>query len=193
MTRLASRRCCSSACGIATLAKFDPVGEEQVVGADRALLVVALLALPGRVALPRVDHRAREVVGEGGGLARRPRRRCAASPPGSAWACRRRSAASRRSVAPQAVKRFAVPWNWIVSPVIPAPGRRAGVHLQVGVGQRAAAGAVTPSRPASLASGRMAIRLPPPLTHVLEHRRLRVGERGLGEDHDAVGRRAWWR
>ena len=55
---------------------------------------VALLPGPGRVALARVDHRAREVVGERGGLA--GAHDCAASRPGSTSASRRPSRASRR-------------------------------------------------------------------------------------------------
>ena len=59
------------------LVEVDPVGldvaglrpEEQVVGADRRDLPVALLARPGRVALAGVDDRARQVVGERGRLA----------------------------------------------------------------------------------------------------------------------------
>ena len=50
------------------LAHVQPVAEEQVVGADRLGLAVALLPCPGDVALARADHRAREVVGECGGL-----------------------------------------------------------------------------------------------------------------------------
>ena len=64
------------------LVEVDPVrlriarrgAEEQVVAADRGD-AVALLPGPGRVALARVDDRAREVVGERGGLAAVPSRR----------------------------------------------------------------------------------------------------------------------
>ena len=56
--------------------EVDPVGEEQVVGAQavrvgRRVGEIALLAHPRRVALARVDHRLRQVVGEGSGLAAR--------------------------------------------------------------------------------------------------------------------------
>ena len=65
--RLTSSRCCSSACGIAILLVLIQCAVEHVVRAD-AGHAVALLACPGRVALARVNHRAGEVVGEGGSL-----------------------------------------------------------------------------------------------------------------------------
>ena len=42
---------------------------------------------------------------------------------------------------------------------------------------------VSPSRPASFLSGRIAIRLPPPCTQLVEERDLGVAERAGAEDH----------
>ena len=73
--RFASRRCCSSACGIATLSRFTQSGWTSPAwrrrrgrrsGSGRG--AVALLPGPGRVALARVDDRTGEVVGERGRL-----------------------------------------------------------------------------------------------------------------------------
>ena len=74
--RLASSRCCSSACGIATLSRSTQSGCGSPAAAPKnrsseriGATAVALLAGPGRVALARQHDRAREVVGERGGLA----------------------------------------------------------------------------------------------------------------------------
>ncbi len=74
MIMLASSRCCSSACGMATLFRSIQSGwsrrriaVEKIIGADRRY-PVALLSDPGRVALAGVDDGARQVEGEGGGL-----------------------------------------------------------------------------------------------------------------------------
>ena len=76
------------------LAGVDPVREEEVAGAQRGgRRVVALLIDPVRVALAGVDDRARQVVREGGGLARR--RPCATSRPGRPAACSRRRRGAR--------------------------------------------------------------------------------------------------
>ena len=64
-TTFASRRCCSSACGMATRSRSTYVGEEEVVRPD-GRRAVALGPGPRRVALARVDDRARQVVRERG-------------------------------------------------------------------------------------------------------------------------------
>ena len=70
------------------------------------------------IALARVDDRAREVVGERRGLRRR--RRCAASRPGLRRRRARARVERRDASRPRRVQRSAVPWNCIVSPVMPA-------------------------------------------------------------------------
>ena len=177
--RLASRRCCSSACGIATLLRSQPVGRRTGRRSGSRLgLAVALLAGPGEVALARVDDRAREVVGEGGGLA--AGRADAAQGDGgvarSRW--RRRSTASPPRGAPAERVGSAVPWNCIVSAVMPAPGAERRRDPQVAVGQLAGVGAqaeqageprVGPHRDEVAA-----------VVHpVGQQRRLGVGQRGL--------------
>ena len=76
--RLASRRCCSSACGIATLSRSTQSGwtSPGLAPKKRSSERIGWSAVPsrsspgpGRVALARLDDRAGEVVGERGGLA----------------------------------------------------------------------------------------------------------------------------
>src|SRR3989442_10429439 len=59
----------------------------------------------------------------------------------------------------------AVPWNWIVWLTIPAPGPEALTSRYASLSVDAAS--VSPSRLASCLSGRIAIRLPPPFTLVV--------------------------
>jgi len=63
-------------------------------------------------------------------------------------------------LAPASVHRSAVPWNCIVSPVMPAPGGEP-VSTRMYALSREPLPAPSPSRPARLASGRMATRFPP--------------------------------
>ena len=128
VTRLASRRCCSSACGIATLSRSTQSGcrsprlgpEEQVVGPDRRD-AVAFLAGPRRVALARVDDRAAEVVGERGRLAAVDADRPEGH--GGAQRRRRRVRVQRRDGGGAVGEyRSAAPWYWIVWSTMPAPG-----------------------------------------------------------------------
>ena len=172
--RLASRRCCSSAWGIATLFKSTQsawgshgryVAVVQVVRADRRRHRPAP-DRPERIALARVDDGGGQVVGEGGRLS---------------------------AVAAHAAQRDAPGWHvggqWSHScrgwpgSTAPFSGVAIGGAVELhGLADDAVAGrasrcrpggnlrtawprlAVSPSRPASCGSGRMAIRLPPAVT-----------------------------
>ena len=120
-------------------------------------------ARPGGVALARVDDRAREVVRERGRLAAaRPDR---AQRHGRVRRRRRRVRVQRRDRR-GAVQRVAVGGAVELDRAAddPGPGRRTGVRP---AGRRSPAScpaSVSPSRLASCLSGRIATRLPPPLT-----------------------------
>ena len=96
--RLASSRCCSSACGIATLSRSTqsgctPAAEEQ--SSERiGRHAVAFLARPCRVALARVDDRSRQIVGERRRLAAAAAHAAQRDGRIAAWPWRRSSRAS---------------------------------------------------------------------------------------------------
>ena len=69
--------------------------------------------------------------------------------------------------APLVDQRSAVPWNCIVWPTMPAPGGALVSIFRYSSLRSGPALGTRPSRPARLASGRIAIRLPPPLTHAV--------------------------
>ena len=69
-------------------------------------------------------------------------------------------------MAPASVYRSAMPWNCIAAVVIPVPGA-AEASTRMYASASAAFASLRPSRPASCLSGRIAIRLPPPLTQLV--------------------------
>ena len=146
------------------LGEVDPVGEEQIVGADRRR-AVAFLSGPGRVALTRVDDRARQIVGECRRLAAVAAD--AAQRDGRIGGRRRRARVQRRQLG-RAAERVAVGGAVELNGLgdDSGSGTRSG-DQQIGVAERRPGGRSGPSRLASCASGRIAIRFPPPVTQLL--------------------------
>ena len=185
-----SSRCCSSACGIVHFVQVHPVrlhvsrprAEEEIVGTDRRD-AVALLRGPRRIALTRVDHGFRQVVGERyrASGANRPRRRRGIGRGG------RRVRIERRDRG-RAVERVAVGRPMKLHRLIDDAGarRRRGVHEQVGVRQRGR-GIGQAEQPRQQLGGPHRDEVAAAGHPVGEHRHLRRRQRRLAENHDVVG------
>ena len=186
---LISSRCCSSACGIAILLVSSQSGctspalgaVEQVIGTDPRD-AVALLSGPGGVALAGVD--------DGAGEVERECRRLAAARADRAQrhrgvGRRRRRVRVERRDRRRAAQRVPVRGAVVLDRAAddPGAGLRTGVDLQVARSRASCRRRSSPSRPASCLSGRIAIRLPPPLTQPRERRHLRRVERRVPEQH----------
>ncbi len=73
---------------------------------------------------------------------------------------------ARTSVPTFGEYRSASPWNWIVSPTNPVPGLPALLSMSRYASDRFVPVSVSPTRLARSGSGRIAMRLPPPVTQV---------------------------
>ena len=153
------------------------VAEEHVVGADESdRVAVALLARPRGVALPRVDDRAREVVGEGRGVAaadaaQRHRRRAGAE--GGHRRGARQRVAVGGTVVLQRGGRDA------------RPGRSGGVDAQVGVIAGGTPEGRDPEKARKPRVGAHGDQVAARVDPVGEHRRLCIAQRRARE-HDHV-------
>ena len=182
--RLASRRCCSSADGTAARERSSHGRPLEALPKNMSSartsptdVVVALLARPRGVALPGLDDRARQVVGEGRGVtaptrALRHRRRAGAEPG------HRRGTGERVAVGGTVVLqrrgRDA------------RPGRSGGVDAQVGVIAGGAPERRDPKEAGKPRVGAQGDQVAARVDPVGEHRRLCIAQRRAREHDDVV-------